>query len=107
MLTCKYHCRFFGYYRDYKNLSQLSETFKIKVSDSCEYSYFHIEQREKWKEKPCKRPIEVEVIFGQLKSNNRFHRLTLRGLSKVEMEFLLMAIGYNFRKLHVKMKNVS
>ncbi|MDO4228471.1 MAG: transposase [Capnocytophaga sp.] len=51
-----------------------------------------------------KRPIEVEAVFGQMKSNNRF---TFRGLEKVEMEFLLMAIGHNFRKLHTKMEKVA
>ena len=45
-----------------------------------------------------KRPIEVEAVFGQLKSNNKFSRFTLRSLAKVELEFLLMAIGHNLRK---------
>lgn len=49
-----------------------------------------------------KRPIEPEAVFGQLKSNNKFNRFTLRGLSKVEIEFGLMAIGHNLRKLMVK-----
>lgn len=34
-----------------------------------------------------KRPIEPEAVFGQLKSNTKFNRFTLRGLSKVEIEF--------------------
>ncbi|AHW61397.1 transposase [Draconibacterium orientale] len=46
-----------------------------------------------------KRPIEPEAVFGQLKSNNKFNRFTLRGLSKVEIEFGLMAIGHNLRKI--------
>ena len=46
-----------------------------------------------------KRPVEVEAVFGQLKSNNKFNRFTFKGLEKVEMEFLLMAIGHNFRKM--------
>jgi len=45
-----------------------------------------------------KRPIEVEAVFGQMKSNNKFTRFTMRGLEKVTLEFLLMAIGHNFRK---------
>lgn len=44
------------------------------------------------------RPIEPEAVFGQLKSNNRFNRFSLRGLPKVEIELGLMAIGHNFRK---------
>jgi transposase len=46
-----------------------------------------------------KRPIEVEAAFGQLKANNKFNRFTLRGLEKVHIEFGLMAIGHNLRKL--------
>ena len=49
-----------------------------------------------------KRPIEPEAVFGQLKSNNKFNRFTLRGLSKVNIEFGLMAIGHNLRKWATK-----
>ncbi|MFZ1788002.1 MAG: IS1182 family transposase [Saprospiraceae bacterium] len=49
-----------------------------------------------------KRPVEVEAVFGQLKSNNKFNRFTMRGLEKVELEFLLMAMGHNLRKMVVK-----
>jgi len=49
-----------------------------------------------------KRPVEVEAVFGQLKSNNKFNRFTFKGLEKVEMEFLLMALGHNFRKMAAK-----
>jgi hypothetical protein len=54
---------------------------------------------EKGLEHRSKRPIEVEAVFGQLKSNNKFNRFTFKGLDKAEMEFLLMAIGHNFRKM--------
>lgn len=46
-----------------------------------------------------KRPVEVEAVFGQLKSNNKFSRFTLRGLEGVDIEFGLMSIGHNLRKL--------
>lgn len=46
-----------------------------------------------------KRPVEVEAVFGQLKSNNKFSRFTFKGLELVEMEFLLMALGHNLRKM--------
>ena len=52
-----------------------------------------------------KRPIEVEAVFGQLKNNNKFNRFTFRGLEKVEMEFLLMALGHNFRKWSSRQAN--
>jgi len=61
---------------------------------------------EKGLEHRSKRPIEVEAVFGQLKSNNKFNRFTFKGLEKVEMEFILMAIGHNFRKMVAnEMKN--
>lgn len=49
-----------------------------------------------------KRPVEVEAVFGQLKSNNKFNRFTFKGLEMVEMEFLLMALGHNLRKMAAK-----
>lgn len=49
-----------------------------------------------------KRPVEVEAVFGQMKSNNRFTRFSLRSLSKVDIEFGLMALAHNLRKLAVK-----
>lgn len=49
-----------------------------------------------------KRPIEVEAVFGQLKSNNKFNRFTLRSLNKVNIEFGLMALAHNLRKLAKK-----
>ncbi len=54
---------------------------------------------EKGLEHRSKRPKEVEAVFGQLKSNNKFNQFTFKDLDKVEMEFLLMAIGHNFRKM--------
>lgn len=50
-----------------------------------------------------KRPVEVEAVFGQLKSNNKFNRFTMRGLDKVDIELALMAIAHNLRKW-VKMR---
>jgi Transposase DDE domain len=49
-------------------------------------------------EQRSKRPVEVEAVFGQLKSNNKFNRFSLKGLDKVNVEFGLMALGHNFIK---------
>ena len=46
-----------------------------------------------------KRPIEPEAVFGQIKCNNGFNRFKLRGLKKVEVEFGLVAISHNLRKI--------
>lgn len=57
---------------------------------------------EQGKKHRSKRPVEVEAVFGQMKSNNRFIRFTLRGLEKVDIEFGLMVLGHNLRKLAAK-----
>lgn len=49
-----------------------------------------------------KRPVEVEAVFGQIKSNNRFTRLSVRSLAKADIEFGLMALAHNLRKLAAK-----
>jgi transposase len=46
-----------------------------------------------------KRPIEPEAVFGHIKFNNKFNRFTLKGLDKVEIEFGLVAISHNLRKI--------
>ncbi|MEN9568673.1 MAG: hypothetical protein RLZZ69_3869 [Cyanobacteriota bacterium] len=62
---------------------------------------------EKGLEHRSKRPVEVEAVFGQLKNNNKFNRFTMKGLDKVELEFLLMALGHNFRKMSAKILSSS
>ena len=54
---------------------------------------------EKGLEHRGKRPIEPEAVFGQIKFNNKFNRFTLRGLDKVDIEFGLVAISHNLRKI--------
>src|SRR5690606_27433680 len=48
------------------------------------------------------RAIEPEAVFGQVKSNNKFNRFTMRGLKKAGLEFGLMALAHNLRKLVVR-----
>ena len=59
---------------------------------------------EKGLEHRSKRAIEPEAVFGQLKSNNKFNWFTIKGLAKTSIEFGLMAIGHNLRKLVKKTK---
>ena len=49
----------------------------------------------------------MEAVFGQMKSNNRFTRFTLKGFSKIEIEFGLMALGHNLRKAFVKINKTG
>jgi hypothetical protein len=44
------------------------------------------------------RPVDVEPVFGQIKSNHGFKRFLLKGLNKTEVEIGLLSIAHNFRK---------
>ncbi len=46
-----------------------------------------------------KRPIEPEAVFGQIKDVHHFRRFRLRSLPKVNIEFGLVAMAHNLRKL--------
>ena len=46
-----------------------------------------------------KRPIEPEAVFGQIKDAHHFRRFRLRSLPKVNIEFGLVAMAHNLRKL--------
>jgi len=46
-----------------------------------------------------RRAHEVETVFGQLKGNQGFRRFRLRGTDKVSVEWGLLALGFNFRRL--------
>ena len=47
------------------------------------------------------RGIDVETVFGDIKSNLGLTRFSLRGLEKVTHEWNLFAMGHNIRKLHL------
>ena len=51
------------------------------------------------KELRGRRNSEVEQTFGQLKSNKKFNRFLLKGLSKISIELFLLAIAHNIQKL--------
>jgi len=51
------------------------------------------------KELRAKRSVEVETVFGHIKHNMSFRRFHLRGLKKVNMEWGLVSIAHNMRKL--------
>lgn len=46
-----------------------------------------------------KRPIEPEAVFGQIKDAHHFRRFRLRSIPKVNIEFGLVAMAHNLRKL--------
>ena len=51
------------------------------------------------------RSIQVEGVFGVLKEDYSFRRVSMRGKEKVRTEILLMCFGYNVNKLHSKTVN--
>jgi len=48
------------------------------------------------------RGVEVEGAFGDIKQNMGFRRFLLRGLKKVEIEWGLVCIAHNMRKLAIQ-----
>jgi len=44
------------------------------------------------------RPVDVEPVFAQIKSNNGFRRFLTKGLSKTEVEIGLLSIAHNLKK---------
>lgn len=53
------------------------------------------------------RPIEPEAVFGQIKYNKGFNRFTMKGLDGVNLEFGLLAIGFNLAKIVRKIRTSS
>jgi hypothetical protein len=48
-----------------------------------------------------KRGVEVESVFGHIKSNRGFDRFKLRGIDKVSLEWGLVSIAHNCRKVWI------
>lgn len=94
-----------------------SQCFKGKNNRRIELNHQLIKYRKQAKEKLLSeqglyhrsmRPIEPEAVFGQIKFNNKFNRFTMRGLDKVEIEFGLVAISHNLRKIaQIMSKNLK
>ena len=66
------------------------QKLKIKARENLE--------SESGKEIYSKRCIEPEPVFGNIKQNKGFKRFTLTKLTKVNIEFGLIAIAHNFSK---------
>jgi len=48
------------------------------------------------------RSIEPETVFGDIKHNMEFRRFMLRGLKKVDIEWGLLCLAHNLRKLAIQ-----
>lgn len=53
------------------------------------------------------RGIDVETTFGDIKRNMGFTRFSMCGLEKVSLEFGLIALGHNLRKIALSRENTS
>lgn len=51
------------------------------------------------------RSIQVEGAFGVLKEDYGFRRFFTRGKENVKIEFMLLCLGYNIKKLHNRIQN--
>lgn len=46
-----------------------------------------------------KRPVDVEPVFGNIKYNKNFKRFLLKGIDKTEIEWGLLCIAHNLKKI--------
>jgi transposase len=46
-----------------------------------------------------KRPVDVESVFGNIKQNKNFKRFLLKGIDKTEIEWGLLCIAHNLKKI--------
>lgn len=46
-----------------------------------------------------RRPVDVEPVFGNIKSNKNFKRFLLKGIDKTEIEWGLLCLAHNLKKL--------
>ena len=60
----------------------------------------------KGKEMRKQRSIEVESVFGDIKFNMQHDRFILRGKNKVYVEYGLLAIGHNLRKVYCQQSGI-
>jgi transposase len=50
---------------------------------------------------------DVETCFGDIKGNQLFRRVHLRGLAKVKTEFTVIAMSHNLRKMQIRISKVA
>lgn len=75
-------------------INEKLEAYKIKMRTNL--------QSEKGWELRKQRGVEIESCFGDVKHNMGIRRCLLRGLAKVKIEFCLIAMAHNIRKIHIK-----
>ncbi|WP_175638096.1 IS1182 family transposase [Metabacillus schmidteae] len=61
-------------------------------------------QSEKGRKLYSQRKCDVESVFGQLKHNQQFRRFSMRGLQKNTIEWGLLCVAHNCKKMHKAIK---
>lgn len=61
---------------------------------------------EQGKAKRKQRSVDVETPFGDMKYNRGHKRFYLRSIEKVQVEFSLLAMAHNFRKIHCQKSGI-
>jgi transposase len=74
--------------------SEKGEAYKAKAKELLE--------TDRGEEVRSNRAIEVESTFGDIKYNMKHDRFVLRGSNKVYVEYGLLSIGHNLRKVYCK-----
>lgn len=87
--------------RGYKGVNQVEETHIIRPSKPLKRDNKY--QREK-KRKHCKRRAAIEPIIGHLKADHRVARNYLKGVVGDQINFMLAASAFNYRKLMKKLR---
>ena len=82
-----------------------------RTIDDDGYTIYRKEMLEKMSNSEAKeiyrqRAGEVEPVFGQIKANRSFTRFRLTGLTKVNIEFMLVSIAHNLSKIIKQIKRV-
>jgi transposase len=83
-------------YRRRIGINPTMDFFKQRASEM-----LHTEEGSRLRKK---RSVDVETVFGDIKRNHGFTRFHLRGLDKVSLEWRLVAMGHNMRKITLAMR---
>lgn len=78
---------------------------KIWVNENLEWHKTKVKEKllsEEGERLRKERNVDVEGVFGQIKQNMGIRRFMLRSLEKVNVEFGIIALAHNFRKLALK-----
>jgi len=59
-------------------------------------------ETEKGREAKKRRGYDVETPFGDIKHNQEYRRFRLRGLDKVKIEWGILSMGHNLRKVALR-----